>query len=157
MCLVTKLCGRKPGKNWIDWFKKLWPNLCYSRPGGLNPKWAQNFNASNVAGFYKLLKAIYDVYPDLPPPTYMEYGQEGDSTWWRLQAVKKILLSQGFKSIEVLSDLLGQPGTCYCHRVYFTFWFVNPSRVHPGSRAHPRSFQSGCSNQCSWHITQWVD
>jgi len=65
--LVADLAGKQPGKNWVYWFKKCWPQVSYSKPGGLDPKWAQNFNPSNVAGFYELLKAIYDAYPNLPP------------------------------------------------------------------------------------------
>jgi len=66
-CLTSELSGRLPGQNWIEQFKKCWPQLSYSRPRGLDPKWAQNFNPSNIAGFYKLLKVIYDAYPNLPP------------------------------------------------------------------------------------------
>ena len=65
--LASVISGKQPGKNWIGRYKKRNPDLCQSRPGGLDPKRAQNFNPSNVARFYDLLKAIYDVYPDLPP------------------------------------------------------------------------------------------
>jgi hypothetical protein len=65
--LASVISGKQPGNNWIGRYKKQNPDLCQSRPRGLDPKWVQNFNPSNVAGFYDLLKVIYDVYPDLPP------------------------------------------------------------------------------------------
>ena len=65
--LVAKLSERPPGKHWIYWYKKCWPQLSYSKPGGLDPKWEHNFNSSNVEGFFKLLKVIYDAYPEFPP------------------------------------------------------------------------------------------
>ena len=65
--LASVISGKQPGKNWIGQYKKWNSDLCQLRPGGLDPKWAQNFNPSNVAGIYDLLKAIYDIYPDLPP------------------------------------------------------------------------------------------
>ena len=37
----------------------------------------QNFNPSNVARFYDLLKAIYDVYPDLPPQHIWNMDKKG--------------------------------------------------------------------------------
>jgi hypothetical protein len=65
--LTAELSGKQPGKNWIDHFKTHHPKLCCLKPGGLDPKRAQNFNPTNIAGFYDLLKAIYDMHPDLPP------------------------------------------------------------------------------------------
>jgi len=53
------------------------PDVCYSKPGSLDPKWAQNFNPSNVAGFYKLLKVIYDTYLDLPPQHIWNMDEKG--------------------------------------------------------------------------------
>ena len=65
--ITFELSGRGPGKNWLGRYKSRCPDLCSSKPGSLDPKRAQNFNPSNVARFYDLLKAIYDTYPDLPP------------------------------------------------------------------------------------------
>jgi len=76
-CLTSELSGRPPGQNWIERFKKRWPQLSYSRPGGLDPKRAQNFNPSNVGGFYELLKVIYDAYPNLPPQHIWNMDEKG--------------------------------------------------------------------------------
>jgi hypothetical protein len=76
-CLVADLAGRPPSQNWIYLYKKCWPQLSYSRPGGLDPKWAQNFNPSNVVGFYKLLKAVYDVYPNFLPQHIWNMDEKG--------------------------------------------------------------------------------
>ena len=76
-CLVADLAGRPPGQNWIYRYKRHWPQLAYSRPGGLDPKRAQNFNPSNVAGFYELLKAVYDVYPNFPPQHIWNMDEKG--------------------------------------------------------------------------------
>ena len=51
--------------------------MSYSRPGGLDPKRAQNFNPSNVAGFYELLKAVYDVYPNFLPQHIWNMDEKG--------------------------------------------------------------------------------
>jgi DDE superfamily endonuclease len=75
--LAAEISGKQPGKNWIDRFKTRHPKLCYSKPGGLDPKRAQNFNPTNVAGFYDLLKAIYDVYPNLPPEHIWNMDEKG--------------------------------------------------------------------------------
>ena len=65
--LASDLSGSQPGKNWISRFMARHPDVCYSKPRSLDLKWAQNFNPSNIVGFYELLKAIYDMYLDLPP------------------------------------------------------------------------------------------
>ena len=76
-CLTAELSGNTPGKHWIRRFMKRWPQVSHSRPGGLDPKRAQNFNPSNVAGFYQLLRAIYDAYPDLPPQHVWNMDEKG--------------------------------------------------------------------------------
>jgi hypothetical protein len=76
-CITFKLSGKEPGKNWLSQYKIHWPDLCNLKPSSLDPKWAQNFNPSNVAGFYKLLKAIYDVYPNLPPQHIWNMDEKG--------------------------------------------------------------------------------
>jgi len=75
--LASDLSGSQPGKNWISRFMARHPDVCYSKPGSLDPKQAQNFNPSNIAGFYKLLKAIYDMYPDLPPQHIWNMDKKG--------------------------------------------------------------------------------
>ena len=75
--LASAVSGKKPGKNWVGQYMKRQPEVCQSRPGSLDPKRAQNFNPSNVAGFYDLLKAIYDVYPDLPAQHIWNMDEKG--------------------------------------------------------------------------------
>src|SRR6267142_2042636 len=75
--LASAVSGKQPGKNWVGQYKKHQPEVCQSRPGSLNLKRAQNFNPSNVAGFYDLLKAIYDVYPSLPPQHIWNMDEKG--------------------------------------------------------------------------------
>jgi len=65
--LVFDLSGVVPGINWINRFEQHHPEIRASRPGNLDPKRAQNFNPTNVAYFYKLLKDMYDTFPNLPP------------------------------------------------------------------------------------------
>ncbi len=67
--------GVLKSKHWIRRFKQRWPQV--SKPGGLDPKRAQNFNPTNVAGYYKLLKAIYDVYPNLPSQHIWNMDEKG--------------------------------------------------------------------------------
>src|SRR6267142_1586997 len=75
--LASAVSGKQPGKNWVGRYKKHQPEVCQSRPRSLDPKQAQNFNPSNVAGFYNLLKAIYDVYPSLPPQHIWNMDEKG--------------------------------------------------------------------------------
>ena len=65
--LMLDITGIFPGLNWIYRFEQRHPKICTSQPGNLDPKQAQNFNATNVAHFYKLLKDVYDAYPNIPP------------------------------------------------------------------------------------------
>jgi len=65
--LIFDLSGVVPGINWINWFEQRHPEIHASWLGNLDPKCAQNFNPTNVAYFYKLLKDVYNTFPDLPP------------------------------------------------------------------------------------------
>ena len=72
--LVFDLSGTVLGSNWLSWFEKHHPEICTSQPGNLDPKRTQNFNPTNILNFYKLLKDIYDAFPNLPPSTHLEHG-----------------------------------------------------------------------------------
>jgi hypothetical protein len=65
------------GLNWIYWFEQRHPEICASWPRNLDLKHAQNFNPMNVAHFYKLLKDIYDAYPNLPPKHVWNIDEKG--------------------------------------------------------------------------------
>jgi hypothetical protein len=75
--LVLDISGVAPGLNWIHRFQQRHPEICASRPGNLDPKRAQNFNPTNVAHFYKLLKDVYDAYPDIPPEHIWNMDEKG--------------------------------------------------------------------------------
>ena len=96
-CLAAELSGKVPSKHWIYRFKKRWPQVAYTRPGGLDPKRAQNFNSSNVAGFFKLLKAIYDAYPDLLPQHIWNMDEKGLQLGGGRKRSKKFFHLRGLK------------------------------------------------------------
>jgi hypothetical protein len=53
--LVFHMIGVVPGTNWIYRLQRRYNELRTSRPSGLDPKHAQNFNPTNVGGYFKLL------------------------------------------------------------------------------------------------------
>jgi hypothetical protein len=71
------ISGVLPGSSWIYWFEQHHPKICASQPGNLDLKCAQNFNLTNVTHFYKLLKDIYDAYPNLPPKHIWNMDEKG--------------------------------------------------------------------------------
>jgi len=75
--LVFNISGILPGSSWIYQFKEHHPKICTSWPGNLDLKCAQNFNLMNVTYFYKLLKDIYDAYPNLPPKHIWNIDKKG--------------------------------------------------------------------------------
>jgi hypothetical protein len=75
--LVFDISGVVPGLNWIYWFKQHHPKICTSWPGNLDPKCAQNFNLTNITHFYKLLKDVYDAYPNIPPEHIWNMDEKG--------------------------------------------------------------------------------
>ena len=75
--LVFDLSGTVPGFNWLSRFEKHHSEIHTSWPGNLNPKRAQNFNPTNVLNFYKLLKDIYDAFPNLPPQHIWNMDEKG--------------------------------------------------------------------------------
>jgi hypothetical protein len=75
--LVFDLSGIVLGINWINQFEQHHPEIRASWPGNLDPKRTQNFNPTNVAYFYKLLKDVYDAFPDLPPEHIWNMDEKG--------------------------------------------------------------------------------
>ena len=71
------MSGNIPGKGWHRRFEKRHAELRSSKPGNLDPKRAQNFNPTNVAKFYDLLKSIFDTYPNLPPEQIWNMDEKG--------------------------------------------------------------------------------
>jgi len=107
--LVAELSGKPPGKTWIGRYKKRWPNVSYSKPGGLDPKRAHNFNPSNVAGFYQLLKGIYDVFPNFPPQHIWNMDEKGVQLGGGRKRTKKFFHHKGLKGskfYQIRSDSL---------------------------------------------------
>ena len=75
--LMFDISGVLPGSSWVYQFEQRHPEICASRPGNLDLKRAQNFNLTNVTHFYKLLKNIYNVYPNLPPEHIWNMDEKG--------------------------------------------------------------------------------
>jgi hypothetical protein len=75
--LVFDLSGIVPGINWINRFEQHHSEIRASWPGNLDLKRAQNFNPTNVAYFYNLLKDVYDAFPDLPPEHIWNMDEKG--------------------------------------------------------------------------------
>ena len=71
------MSGTMPGKNWYRRFEKRHEEVRSSKPGNLDPKRAQNFNPTNVAHFYDLLKSVFDTYPNLPPQHIWNMDEKG--------------------------------------------------------------------------------
>jgi len=75
--LMLNITGIFPGLNWIYQFKQHHPEICTSWPGNLDPKRAQNFNMTNIAYFYKLLKDVYNTYPNILPEHIWNMDEKG--------------------------------------------------------------------------------
>jgi hypothetical protein len=71
------LSGTIPGKNWHRRFEQRHLELSSSKPSNLDPKRAQNFNSTNVAGYFDLLKSVYDSFPTLPPEHIWNMDEKG--------------------------------------------------------------------------------
>jgi hypothetical protein len=96
--LVFDLSGVVPGINWINQFEQRHLEIHASWPGNLDPKRAQNFNPTNVVYFYKLLKDMYNAFPDLPPEHVWNMDEKGiqfrggrkcSKKYFHLQSLKK--------------------------------------------------------------------
>jgi len=75
--LAFDISGVAPGTNWIYHFEQRHPEIHASRPGNLDLKHAQNFNLTNIAYFYKLLKDVYDAFPNLSPEHIWNMDEKG--------------------------------------------------------------------------------
>jgi len=95
--LVFDISGIIPGSNWISRFEKHHPEICVSQPGNLNPKRAQNFNPMNIHHFYKLLKDIYDAFPNLPPENIWNMNEKGVQFGGGCKCLKKYYHFQSMK------------------------------------------------------------
>jgi hypothetical protein len=74
---VYKLSGKIPGKGWVGRFSNRNQELCSSKPSNLDPKRAQNFNASNIKHFFGLVKTIFDAHPNLSPNHIWNMDEKG--------------------------------------------------------------------------------
>ena len=95
--LMFNISGVLPGLSWIYWFEEHHPEICTSQPGNLDPKCAQNFNPMNVTYFYKLLKDIYDAYPNLPPEHIWNMNEKGVQFGGGCKCSKKYFHLQSLK------------------------------------------------------------
>jgi len=75
--LVFHMTGNVPGANWIYRLQQRYKELRSSKPSGLDPKRAQNFNPANVGGYFKLLQDLFTTYPNLPPEHIWNMDEKG--------------------------------------------------------------------------------
>jgi hypothetical protein len=73
-CSIT---GKVPGKNWHHRFERRHPNLTLSIPSGLDPKRAQNFNATNISNYFDLLDKLNKDYGGIPPEQIWNMDEKG--------------------------------------------------------------------------------
>ena len=71
------MTGVVPGTNWIYRLQRRYDELRTSRPSGLDPKRAQNFNPMNIGGYFKLLQDLFTTYPNLPPEHIWNMDEKG--------------------------------------------------------------------------------
>jgi len=71
------MIGKVLGKKWIYHLQRCYNELHLSKPSNLDLKRAQNFNPTNVGGYFKLLKDLYSTYPNLPPEHIWNMDEKG--------------------------------------------------------------------------------
>ena len=95
--LAFEMCGKLPSKKWIKGYERR-NNVHASKPAGLDPKQAQNFNPTNVQHFYRLLGGIYETHTTIPPQhiwnmdekgLQLRGGQKRSSKFYHTEAIKK--------------------------------------------------------------------
>jgi hypothetical protein len=75
--LAYELSGKIPGKGWVPRFSKHNHEVRSCRPSNLDPKRAQNFNASNIKHFFGLVKTIFDAHPNLSAKHIWNMDEKG--------------------------------------------------------------------------------
>jgi hypothetical protein len=73
---VKEIAGRLPSRKWHYGFIRRHPSLRLSRPNGLDPKRARNFNKDTVGEFFEMRKKLDNDYNGIPPEHHwnMYYG-----------------------------------------------------------------------------------
>ena len=75
---VLDLTGKLPGANWpYRYLKENSDILKVSKPQHLDPKCTQNFNQTNVEGYFQLRAQIEEQYGDIPPEHHWNEDEKG--------------------------------------------------------------------------------
>lgn len=74
--MAQLICGKRPGKGWVERFLKRHPELKLGKPSGLDPKRAQAFNKPTVKRHFELLEAIIKWY-EIPPENIYNMDEKG--------------------------------------------------------------------------------
>jgi hypothetical protein len=74
--LTFEMSGKLPSNGWIKACERR-NNVCASKPAGLDPKRAQNFNFANVSHFYQLLRGVYDTHTTIPAQHVWNMDEKG--------------------------------------------------------------------------------
>jgi len=75
---VLDLTGKLPGANWPWKYLKQNSNILrVSKPSHLDPKRAQNFNRTNVEGYFQLRAQIEEQYGGIPPEHHWNEDEKG--------------------------------------------------------------------------------
>lgn len=75
--IAYEMTGSIPGKTWHQHFECRHPELKLSRPSGLDPKRAQNFNKAAITHYFELCQKLKDDHPDLPPEHMWNMDEKG--------------------------------------------------------------------------------
>jgi hypothetical protein len=71
------MTGKHAGKNWHYRFSKRHPNLMLSKPTGLDPKRAKNFNKNVVDDYFEKQAQIDEKYDGIPPQNKWNADEKG--------------------------------------------------------------------------------
>ena len=71
------LSGKHPGKNWHYRYMKRHPSLVLSKPSGLDPKRAKNFNRGVVQDYFNKRQQLEDKYDGIPPEHHWNMDEKG--------------------------------------------------------------------------------
>lgn len=75
---VFNITGTLPGANWPrKYIKQNEDTLRVSKPSHLDPKCAQNFNRTNIEGYFRLRAQIEEQYGGIPPEHHWNEDEKG--------------------------------------------------------------------------------
>lgn len=71
------ISGKHPGKRWHYKYSKRHPQLVMSKPCGLDPKRANNFNKNIVSDYFTKCQELEDKYGGIPPENHWNMDEKG--------------------------------------------------------------------------------